>query len=104
MLNCAVTYRSTDKKPCDNKLNPFSSAKLVGAFDIMGGSDMSKIKDITASLNNSFDNVNSICGKFSEIVPKPALIDESVGRYLPLCRVTGTDHRANSAEVPCGSR
>ena len=80
MLNCAVTCRGTDKKPCDNNLNALSSVKLVSAFDKLGGEDMFKTMDMTASLNNILGTVDEIYDKFTEVAPKLALDDDTLGR------------------------
>ena len=85
MLNCAVTCRGTDKKPCDNILNALSSVKLVGAFDKLGGSDMFKTMDMTASLNNVLGTVDDICDKFMGVTPKLTLNDDTLGNPLE-CR------------------
>lgn len=85
MLNCAVTCRGTDKKPCDNILNALSSVKLAGAFDKMGGSDMFKAMDMTASLDNILGTVDDICDKFTGVTPKLTLNDDTLGNPLE-CR------------------
>ncbi len=101
MLNCAVTYRSTDKKPCDNKLS-IAAPKLVdGLNDLMGGESMSKLMETTSLTSVLEESIGSTRSAFADVTSDFAT--KALGRYLPLCRVTGTDHRVNSAEVPCGS-
>ena len=102
MLNCAVTCRSTDKKPCDNKLS-IAAPKLVdGLNDLIGGESMSKLMETTSSefakafTNKAFIDID--VSKFTDD------LSSSLGRYLPLCRVTGTDHRVNSTKVLPGLR
>ena len=102
MLNCAATRRSTDKKPCDNKLSIAAPKLADGLNDLMGGDSMTKLMKTTSSeLTKAFNNKAFIDIDVSRITDN---LSSSLGRYLPLCRVTGTDHRVNSAKVPCGSR
>ena len=61
--------------------------------------------DISTSLTSVLDTVDGIDNQFVGAASKLALSDGVLGNEkLPLCRVTGTDNRVNSAEVLKGSR
>lgn len=103
MLNCAVTCRSTDKKPCDNKLS-LVTPKLANDFnELCGGAimkdSMNNLTSLTSVLEESIGSTRSA---FADVTSDFAT--KALGRYLPLCRVTGTDHRVNSTKVLPGLR
>ena len=52
MLNCMATYRGTDKKPCDNKLNIEPAGKLISNINF-GGDAMDKVITDGSSLAKS---------------------------------------------------
>lgn len=114
MLNCTAMCRGMDKKPCGNILGAFSIRELATkgfkADTLLGGSIMksTKLTNRPASAFIGMKNVGSIkAAGFSTTVtsildtmsestaPKAsisAVIDEdSLGKPLPLCRVTGTE-------------
>ncbi|WP_455649089.1 hypothetical protein [Enterocloster citroniae] len=76
MLNCMVTCRSMDKKPCDNTLEDPTNSHLVNnALPNMFGDDMTKetlselvgmnqaLKEASSFLNNA--TVEAICSQSS---------------------------------------
>ena len=52
MLNCMATYRGTNKKPCDNKLNIEPAGKLISNINF-GGDAMDKVITDGSSLDKS---------------------------------------------------
>lgn len=98
MLNCMATYRGTDKKPCDNNLNIEPAGKVIDNINF-GGDAMTKLFANNSSLARSFEAAVDVSKSLD--VSK---FTKALGSTLPLCRVTDTDHRVNSAEVPRGSR
>lgn len=59
MLNCTVTCRGTDKKPCDNILNLEPAGKLIGNIDF-GGDAMHKFFANNTSLAKSFETAAEV--------------------------------------------
>ena len=54
MLNCTVTCRGTDKKPCDNNLNVEPAGKLISNIDF-GDDAMNKFFADNSSLAHSLE-------------------------------------------------
>ena len=102
MLNCSATNRRTDKKPFDNILNAF--AKVTDSLAIMeGGTGATRaISEMSKAFNTIHNSETSAVVKEAERLmssTRAASDLANIGNYLPPCRVTGTDHRVNSAEV-----
>ncbi len=93
MLNCTVTCRGTDKKPCDNNLNVEPAGKLISNIDF-GGDAMNKFFADNSSLAHSLE----VAVDVSKSLEYPSSRRLWVN-ILPLCRATGTDRRVNSVEV-----
>lgn len=127
MLTCMVTYRCTDKKPCDNILKEPITKPLVNnsLSNIIGG------KKITNKLVTKIDLLNDpigastaslasadslVCKDFGGTLTKladniltkslhtsalSASIGDPIGKgnFLPLCQVTDSENAAYSVKV-----
>lgn len=94
MLNRMETYGRTDKKPFGNILNVAARAARSSAL-ITGGAMDTK----TIPCFNGFDSVSRSVNAFSAVMDNAAvrsaqnIVEKAaLGKQLPLCRVTGTDH------------
>ncbi len=101
MLNCIAICRCMDKKPCGNTMKANSVFSILEC-NVRGGVSMTPdstmeiakgvakrpvgindFKQLLSSPTKGFATVNGTCA----VIEKPA----SLGKPLPLCRVTGTE-------------
>lgn len=109
MLNCMATCRCMDKKPCGNTLKTPAFKKLVDGitFDsIEGGAVMKSSQRFSGSVINheactgivksEVESSASTLSRINGLTPNSGIVDallagNPLGKFLPLCQVTGTE-------------